>query len=190
MPDKNVRLLLLYSTVDGQTLKICERLSVLFRDHGSEVTLREVSDISGSDLGCFDFVVVGASIRYGFHRRNVRTFMRQNQAALQDRKCAFFSVNLVARKPSRAGADTNPYLRHFLHSIGWKPVCVQVFAGRLDYPRCTPVDRFLIRLIMWMTGGPTDPDTVVEYTDWTRVEAWGRHLLTVFDVPEAGSRSV
>jgi len=47
-----------------------------------------------------------------------------------------------------------------------------VFAGRLDYPRHGVFDRLVIRL----TGGPTRPDTVVEYTDWQRVEAFGRAL--------------
>jgi menaquinone-dependent protoporphyrinogen oxidase len=26
---------------------------------------------------------------------------------------------------------------------------------------------------MWMTGGPTDPKAVVEFTDWGKVEAFG-----------------
>lgn len=43
-----------------------------------------------------------------------------------------------------------------------------------DYPRYRPFDRFMIRLIMWMTKGPTDPATVVDYTDWKEVEAFGR----------------
>ena len=32
----------------------------------------------------------------------------------------------------------------------------------------------MIRFIMLLTGGPTDPATVVEFTDWQRVEAFGR----------------
>jgi menaquinone-dependent protoporphyrinogen oxidase len=32
----------------------------------------------------------------------------------------------------------------------------------------------MIRLIMLMTKGPTDPATVIEFTDWTKVEAFGR----------------
>ena len=32
----------------------------------------------------------------------------------------------------------------------------------------------MIRLIMWITGGPTDPATVVEFTDWQQVEAFAQ----------------
>jgi menaquinone-dependent protoporphyrinogen oxidase len=32
----------------------------------------------------------------------------------------------------------------------------------------------MIRFIMWMTKGPTDPDTNIEFTDWNQVEEFGR----------------
>jgi menaquinone-dependent protoporphyrinogen oxidase len=32
----------------------------------------------------------------------------------------------------------------------------------------------MIRLIMWMTKGPTDPSTVIEFTDWQKVDAFGQ----------------
>jgi menaquinone-dependent protoporphyrinogen oxidase len=51
---------------------------------------------------------------------------------------------------------------------------VAVFAGKIDYPRYTPFDRFMIRLIMWMTQGPTDPAAVIDFTDWRQVEDFGR----------------
>ena len=76
----------------------------------------------------------------------------------------------------RYGPDTNPYLRKFLGQIAWKPTYLAVFAGKLDYPRYRPFDRFMIRLIMWMTKGPTDPNAVIEFTDWQQVEAFGRQV--------------
>ena len=32
-------------------------------------------------------------------------------------------------------------------------------------------------MIMMITGGPTDKKTVIDYTDWDDVVAYGRHLL-------------
>jgi menaquinone-dependent protoporphyrinogen oxidase len=96
---------------------------------------------------------------------------------------AYFSVNIVARKPGKDRAETNPYVRTFLRSAHWRPRRVEVFAGRLDYPRYGVVDRTIIRLIMRLTGGPTRPDTVVEYTDWGRVEAFGRALCADLALP-------
>lgn len=56
---------------------------------------------------------------------------------------------------------------------------VAVFAGKLDYPRYGFWDRQMIRLIMWMTGGPTDPHAVVDYTDWQQVEAFGQAVAAL-----------
>ncbi len=38
------------------------------------------------------------------------------------------------------------------------------------------IDRQLIRAIMWITNGPTDPKAVVEFTDWDQVKAFGEEI--------------
>ena len=40
----------------------------------------------------------------------------------------------------------------------------------LDYQKYGLFDRQMIRFIMWMTKGPTDPKTVIEYTNWEAVD--------------------
>lgn len=167
------RVLILYSTVDGHTLRICERLREVAARAGHEVALLDLNDNTGIDLALHDTVVLGASIRYGKHRPNVIAFMRARRAELEARHCAFFSVNIVARKARRDGPDTNPYVKQFVGMIGWRPALLDVFAGKLDYPRYDFWDRHVIRLIMLLTRGPTDTRAVVEFTDWNRVEAFG-----------------
>ena len=80
---------------------------------------------------------------------------------------------MVARKPDKNQPDTNPYVRKLLRRIRWRPGQVAVFAGKIDYPRYDFLDRLVIRGIMWLTGGPTDPEAVVDFTDWRQVEAFG-----------------
>ena len=63
--------------------------------------------------------------------------------------------------------------------MAWKPQLCAVFAGKLDYPRYGFFDRQMIRLIMWMTKGPTDPKAVVEFTDWAKVEAFGQAVCAL-----------
>jgi menaquinone-dependent protoporphyrinogen oxidase len=170
------RILILYSTVDGHTLRICEHLKRAAERDGHTVTLAELKSSVGIDLAPFDTVAVGASIRYGKHRPEVAAFMRARRAALEPRRCAFFSVNIVARKPRKNTPETNPYVRKFLRQIGWRPARVAVFAGKLDYPRYTFWDRQIIRFIMLLTRGPTDPRSVVEFTDWAAVDAFAAAL--------------
>lgn len=169
-------ILILYSTVDGQTLKICRRLQQVATDAGHGVILADIENHADFDASLFDTVVVGASIRYGHHRPIVENYMRFNRTILQSRRCAFFTVNIVARKPAKNAPDTNPYMRKLLKKIGWRPRPLAVFAGKLDYPRYDFWDRNIIRFIMLLTAGPTDPRAVVDFTDWRQVEAFGREI--------------
>ncbi len=168
------RILILYSTTDGHTREICARLERQIENAGHQVVVVPVTDAPDIDLGLFDKIVIGASIRYGRHSKAVHDFIKGNLAMLASRPSAFFSVNAVARKPEKSRPETNPYLQKFLRQIRWRPQELAVFAGKLDYPRYGFLDRLMIRLIMWMTHGPTDPTTVVEFTDWEQVEAFGR----------------
>ncbi len=172
-------ILILYSTVDGHTRTICERIGRTLAAAGHDVTLARIEDAGGIDLPAYDRIVIGASVRCGRHRPSVFEFVEANRSVLERRPNAFFTVNIVARKPEKNRPETNPYLRAFLRRTRWRPQLLDVFAGRLDYPRCRPLDRLLIRCIMWLTGGPTDPAAVVEFTDWTRVEAFARRVAAM-----------
>jgi menaquinone-dependent protoporphyrinogen oxidase len=176
-------LLLIYSTTDGHTVTICDRLRQVVEAAGHAVKVVAVEDAGSADVEACDAVVIGASIRYGKHSQAVTEFIARNAAPLASRPNAFFSVNIVARKPNKNQPDTNPYLQKFLRRIAWKPQHLAVFAGKLDYPRYGFFDRTMIRFIMLMTKGPTDPTTVVEFTDWQQVEAFGRRMATL--VPPA-----
>lgn len=173
------RLLILYSTTDGHTVRICERLRQVVEALGPSVTVKPLSQGTAEDLAHCDAVVIGASIRYGKHQPEVGAFIDRHQAALEAKPNAFFSVNVVARKPGKDVPEANPYLLKFLRRIAWKPQRLAVFAGKIDYPRYGVVDRTMIRFIMWMTKGPTDPTAVVEFTDWARVQAFGEQLATM-----------
>jgi menaquinone-dependent protoporphyrinogen oxidase len=168
--------LILYSTTDGHTVEICRRMQQVIEQHGNQVTLASIADNTIPDLEAFDQIVIGASIRYGRHNPLVSAFIKRHQTILDRKPNAFFSVNVVARKPEKNHPETNPYMRKFLKKISWKPQRLAVFAGKLDYPKLGFFDRAAIRFIMWITKGPTDPTRVVEFTDWERVDEFARSL--------------
>lgn len=171
------RVLVLCSSTDGQTRRICERMRELLEAGGRAVTLVDIEEAGEVSPGAFDMTVIGARIRYGKTDARVYDFVKRHATSLQARPSAFFSVNIVARKPAKNRAATNPYVQAFLRSVAWRPSHVDVFAGKLDYTRYGLVDRAVIRFIMWLTHGPTNPCAVVEFTDWSRVEAFGSRLL-------------
>lgn len=162
------RLLVLHSGVYGHTRKVCETMREAWTARGIEATLAALpGDVP--DPSEFDAVVIGAAIRNGKHNPAILEFIEKRRSVLESRPNAFFSVNLVARKPHKNTPQTNPYVQAFLQSCPWRPDQVGVFGGRLDYQRYRRFDRWVIRFIMWMNKGPTAPDTQVEFTDWDAV---------------------
>lgn len=170
------RVLIAYSTTDGHTREICSRLAGIIGQPAHQVTLAPLAEVADKDLESYDKIVVGASIRYGRHRPAVVDFIERNTEVLNRKASAFFSVSVVARKPAKNQPHTNPYVRKLLRRIAWRPRAVGVFAGKIDYPRYGAIDRSIIRFIMLLTGGPTDPKTVVEFTDWEKVAAFGDQI--------------
>ena len=168
------RILVIYSTTDGHTREICLRLQKVIENAGNEVTLVDVANAAASDLNTFDKIIIGASIRYGKHSPAIYALIKENSRLLDAKPNAFFSVNVVARKPNKNTPETNPYLKKFLKQITWKPQLLAVFAGKIDYQKYSFWDRSMIRFIMWMTRGPTDPQSKIEFTDWNQVEGFGR----------------
>lgn len=167
-------ILILYSTTDGHTEKICQKIESVLGQYGHEIKLISINDESHVDLELFDKIVVGASIRYGKHNKKVFEFVERNEKILENKSSAFFSVNVVARKPDKSQPDTNQYMRKFLEKVPWRPDEVAVFAGKIDYQKYRFFDRMAIRLIMYITNGPTDPNTVTDFTNWEQVENFGK----------------
>lgn len=170
------RILIAYSTVDGQTLKICERIRSSLEREGHAVELADLGQGRNVDAAPYDKLVIGASIRYGRHRAHVYEFVERHRRALEEKPSAFFSVSVVARKPGKDTPEGNPYMRQFRRKARWTPGVQGVFAGRIDYRLYGPVDRLVIRFIMLLTRGPTDPRASVVFTDWPAVDAFARRV--------------
>ena len=166
------QILFIYSTTDGHTLKICQTMGpiVEMRDH--QVEIISIDNVSIENMNSSDKIIIGASIRYGKHNKNVYDFIERYLEILKTKPGAFFTVNVTARKPDKNRPENNPYMIKFLDQIPWQPDRLAVFAGKIDYQKYGWFDRFMIRLIMYITKGPTDLNTVAEFTNWQDVEAF------------------
>ena len=143
----------------------------------SETSQVDILPIDSSiNIKDYDTVVIGASIRYGKYREEIFEFIKENEELLNSKDNAFFSVNVVARKENKNKPETNPYLIKFLNKISWQPKILDVFAGKIDYPKYKFLDKYAIKFIMWITKGPTDTSKVYEFTDWNRVKSFAEKL--------------
>ena len=164
--------LIIYSTTDGQTIKICDKLvKDCFNNNAKLCSLKDVIE---EDLNSYNKIIIGASIRYGKHNPNVLKFVKRNIQILNKVKSAFFSVNVVARKKEKNTPSTNPYVVKFIKQTNWKPTNIGVFAGKVDYPSYKFIDKYIIRFIMWLTKGPTDISKSYEFTNWDEVKKFGK----------------
>ena len=171
-----MKTLMLFSTRDGQTREIAAYLCSQLHELGADTVLIDLNRTDDIEWQLYDRIIIGASIRYGHFHPVLDRFVKKHAAALQAVPSAFFSVNLVARKPEKRSPQTNSYTRKFLLRSPWQPDSCAVFAGALRYPRYGWFDRFMIRLIMKMTGGGTDTSKEVVYTDWQQVADFAREI--------------
>lgn len=172
------RTIIIYSSVDGQTKKICQFIKEVLTDNNHYTDLFSISNFK-KEFKSYDKIIIASSVRYGNHNEEIEKFIGENYEFLNSKKAAFISVNLVARKTEKNTAETNPYVIKFLNSIEWKPYKVAVFAGTLNYKLYTLKDRILIKLIMLMTKGPTSSKAVLEYTDWNKVEEFAEEFVRI-----------
>ena len=167
--------LIIYSTTDGHTKTICERITNFLNDK-NEVKITSLDQAAKIDLSDFNRIIIGASIRYGRHSKELYKFIDLNKKILDQKESVFFSVNVVARKPDKNSPDTNPYIKKFLKISKWKPKKIGVFAGKVDYPNYGFFDKYIIKFIMFITKGPTDTSRSYEFTDWSKVDDFAKEL--------------
>jgi menaquinone-dependent protoporphyrinogen oxidase len=124
------RVLLLFSTTDGQTARIAERLREALQSSGHRVTVRRAEEQGAFDaIATHDAVVVGASIRYGHHSRRLEREVKKNLPGIEARPNAFFSVSLSAGGPGAKPDQVARYLRDFAARTGWRARRTASFAG-------------------------------------------------------------
>ena len=169
--------LIIYSSTDGHTKTICERI-INFSNDITKVKIVPLEEAARIDISEFSKIIIGASIRYGKHSKELYKFIENNKITLDQKESCFFSVNVVARKSEKNSPETNPYIKKFLKISKWTPKKVGVFAGKVDYPKYNFFDKYIIKLIMFITKGPTDTSQSFEFTDWSKVDDFARELWT------------
>lgn len=171
-----MKTLILFSTRDGQTREIASYIASELKELGTDTDVVNLNRAEEIDWDQYERVVIGASIRYGHYHPALERFVKKHLRRLNSLPSAFYSVNLVARKPEKSSPQTNSYTRKFLLASPWQPDECAVFAGALRYPHYRWYDRLMIQLIMKMTGGETNPTKEVVYTDWQQVASFAREI--------------
>lgn len=169
------KVLILFSSIDGHTIKIANKIKDILLDNDCEINIMSVDSCATIDTK-YDFILIGASIRYGDYRKGLYNFINRNKFVLEHTKTAFFSVSATARKVGKDNPETDRYVQKLKTKSGWYPDFVAIFAGVINYPKYRFFDRMMIRFIMFLTHGPTDSSSTFEFTDWNKVSSFGIQL--------------
>jgi menaquinone-dependent protoporphyrinogen oxidase len=183
-------MLLYYASRDGQARKIAHRIAGRLAHQGIEA---EPSDLeatapTSAEIAQAPLVAAVLAIRYGKHLPQSARLVAAYRGCPRPPPLALASVCLTARKPGKDTAEGNVYLRKFIARNRLEPAIATAIAGRLDYPRYGWFDRLCIRLIMSMTGGPTDPTVTVEFTDWAKVDAFADQIAGLLEMQRCSAQ--
>lgn len=96
------------------------------------------------------------------------------RSAVPATKMAPLVVSVAPSMPLRACRASSETV--FRANTGWTPTPVERIAGCLQYREYDVFTRQLMRLLTKRMGHPTDTSHDYDYTDWDRVERFGREL--------------
>jgi menaquinone-dependent protoporphyrinogen oxidase len=170
---------LYYATRDGQSRRIAQHISRRLAETEIHAPAHDLAMVqpAPSDLAAAAVVVLVAAVRYGRHLPEADRFLAVYRSLHPPPPLALASVNLTARKSAKTTVTGNIYLRKVIARHHLVPAVAVALAGRLDYQRYGWLDRQIIRFIMLLTGGPTDPNTCIEYTSWRAVDDFAVRII-------------
>lgn len=166
-----MKILIIYSTTEGQTRKISRYMTEVLKGKGHQVTLCDVTDDPPNPID-FDYVFVGASIHMGKYQKPIKYFIKENLDALNNIKSIFFSVCLaVASDLPEEHEEAEETLSHFIRGLGWKPNNIFHVAGALKYTQYNWLIKLVLKNIAKKQGDSTDTSRDHEYTNWEQLKS-------------------
>ena len=171
------RILIVYGTTEGHTVKVAAAISETLRRNGAEVDVRAAGDPAPAPDG-YDAVIVAASVHAGRYQRPVRRWARTHADVLSHKPAAFVSVCLgvLQHDDAKVQHDLQAIVDQFVASTGWRPSVVKFVAGALPYTQYGWLQRLVMKRIVAKAGGDTDTSRDYEYTDWNDL----RHFADEF----------
>ncbi|MFA6279548.1 MAG: flavodoxin domain-containing protein [Bdellovibrionales bacterium] len=172
------RFSLFYASRDGQAARVATFLAGHLTTMGHEAVAfdlgRDQPPVALWDDSTACFVI--APIRFGKHLPPVDDFIKRHKKTLNEQPLVLVSINLTARKKGKDTPEANPYLGRWVKKHGLRPFIATVFAGKLDYKLYSWWEKQAIRLIMKITGGPTNLDAAIDFTPWDKVESLAKRV--------------
>jgi menaquinone-dependent protoporphyrinogen oxidase len=179
------RILLIYSSQQGQTKKISENIAADLKAHGHETFLVDCVNLSASlDVKSYDGVIIGASVNIGSFPKKLRLWVKENSKALTAMPSYYFSVCLgILQKEEKVQNEERKIVLDFLSATNWVPAHWEIFAGALAYSKYNWLVKWMMRRIARKAGVETDWNRDYEFTDWVQVHRFAERFCNELRSP-------
>lgn len=174
-----MRILILYGSVEGQTLKIADTLAGYVRKKGYQVSLLSAGrPLEYFSLDEFGAVIIGGSIHMNKYPAGINDFVRLHIDWLNQIPSAFFTVCMgINSKKAESRHEAASFGKNFVAATGWKPQLIETFAGAVKYTQYNFITRFIMKRISKREGASTDTTRDHEYTNWNSVARFAEAFL-------------
>jgi len=171
------KLIVAYTTYDGHTAEIAERIASALRHSDCAVELCDLArSLPKRPLREYEGVIAGGPLHGGKHPPQLARFVLDNRQALNERASAFFSVSLSAAGNEEQQGDATRCLNEFLEQTGWEPMSTSIVAGALLYRKYGFIKRWMMKMIVKRGGGDTDTSRNYVYTDWDAIDQFANEF--------------
>jgi len=166
------RILVLYGTTDGHTLKVATAIADTLRAQVGDTDVVNAA-VNPPRADGYDAVIVAASVHAGGYQSSLLAWVKENAAALNQRPTAFVSVCLaVLQDDPNVQGQVAETIERFVKTTKWKPTLRKAVAGALLYRKYNWIKRWTMKRIVAKAGGDVDTSRNYEYTDWNDLRAF------------------
>jgi menaquinone-dependent protoporphyrinogen oxidase len=175
------RVLVLYATVEGQSLKVAEYAAHRVAQKGLGVRVLDVAEVRYPfALQDYRAVLLVAPVHASLHPRAMLRFVSEHREELAGMPVRFLSLSLsqagvelpltTPAQRQRSRADVQHLIALFCEATGFPPERVTPIAGCLAYSQYGFLKRLAMRYIAKKAGGSTDTSRDHAYTDFASVD--------------------
>ena len=177
--------LIIYSTIEGQTGKIANFVADRVRDAGEEVRLLDADETEEAEFADVDKAVLAAPVHERRHPRAFEAFLTAHAKDLQARPTLLLSVSLNAAFPEGM-EEALDYVTEMTMRTRLEPTATVLVPGAI---RGGAYDYYSQQVLKHVVLGDRDVDpsevTEHEFTDWNILAAKVTSFLSNAEAVEA-----
>lgn len=167
-----MNILILYTTVEGQTRKIAGRVAEFFEARGWHAAVENVAGMLEFGLERPDAVILLAPVHAGRYPTPMTHFVRQEHDWLNSVPSAFVSVSLsIVSDVAEERQEAEDYPTSLLAETGWQPAFIHNAGGALRLAEYDFFKRWMVRRLS-RNAPEAGEKGDREFTDWAALEAF------------------